>query len=99
MPVMFWRAGSGLQFEPRGEEELKGLPGVWATFAAHPCLWRRRRTCPLSPARCAPGSLPIGAWGTVNRAAVRGAFGLRGVWLGDPCTIGGCTAHRWCGGM
>jgi class 3 adenylate cyclase len=29
-------AGSGLQFEPRGEHELKGVPGVWATFAAHP---------------------------------------------------------------
>ena len=27
-------AGSGLQFEPRGERELKGLPGTWPTFAA-----------------------------------------------------------------
>jgi len=26
-------AGSGLQFEPRGERELKGVPGVWQTFA------------------------------------------------------------------
>jgi class 3 adenylate cyclase len=27
-------AGSGLQFEPRGEHELKGIPGTWSTFAA-----------------------------------------------------------------
>jgi class 3 adenylate cyclase len=27
-------AGSGLQFEPRGERELKGVPGTWAIFAA-----------------------------------------------------------------
>lgn len=27
-------AGSGLQFEPRGEHELKGVPGTWPTFAA-----------------------------------------------------------------
>jgi class 3 adenylate cyclase len=27
-------AGSGLQFEPRGEHELKGVPGAWPTFAA-----------------------------------------------------------------
>ncbi len=26
-------AGSGLDFEPRGEYELKGVPGVWPTFA------------------------------------------------------------------
>ena len=26
--------GSGLQFEPRGEHELKGVPGAWPTFAA-----------------------------------------------------------------
>jgi class 3 adenylate cyclase len=26
-------AGSGLQFEPRGEHQLKGVPGSWATFA------------------------------------------------------------------
>jgi class 3 adenylate cyclase len=29
-------AGSGLQFEPRGEHELKGVPGGWLTFAAYP---------------------------------------------------------------
>jgi class 3 adenylate cyclase len=29
-------AGSGLQFEDRGEHELKGVPGTWATFAAQP---------------------------------------------------------------
>jgi class 3 adenylate cyclase len=28
-------AGSGLQFEARGEHELKGVPGTWATFAAN----------------------------------------------------------------
>ena len=27
-------AGSGLRFEPRGEHELKGVPGAWPTFAA-----------------------------------------------------------------
>ena len=27
-------AGSGLEFEPRGENELKGVPGTWPTFAA-----------------------------------------------------------------
>jgi class 3 adenylate cyclase len=29
-------AGSGLQFEPRGEHQLKGVPGTWPTFAARP---------------------------------------------------------------
>jgi class 3 adenylate cyclase len=29
-------AGSGLEFEDRGERELKGVPGTWATFAALP---------------------------------------------------------------
>jgi class 3 adenylate cyclase len=29
-------AGSGLQFEARGEHQLKGVPGTWATFAALP---------------------------------------------------------------
>jgi class 3 adenylate cyclase/pimeloyl-ACP methyl ester carboxylesterase len=29
-------AGSGLQFEPRGEHQLKGVPGTWPTFAAQP---------------------------------------------------------------
>jgi class 3 adenylate cyclase len=29
-------AGSGLQFEPRGEHQLKGVPGTWPTFAAAP---------------------------------------------------------------
>jgi class 3 adenylate cyclase len=29
-------AGSGLQFEPRGEHQLKGVPGTWSTFAAVP---------------------------------------------------------------
>jgi class 3 adenylate cyclase len=28
-------AGSGLQFEPRGEHELKGVPGRWPMFAVH----------------------------------------------------------------
>jgi len=28
--------GSGLQFEGRGEHQLKGVPGTWATFAAQP---------------------------------------------------------------
>jgi class 3 adenylate cyclase/pimeloyl-ACP methyl ester carboxylesterase len=27
-------AGSGLEFEPRGEHQLKGVPGTWPTFAA-----------------------------------------------------------------
>jgi class 3 adenylate cyclase len=27
-------AGSGLQFEPRGEHQLKGVPGTWPVFAA-----------------------------------------------------------------
>jgi class 3 adenylate cyclase len=27
-------AGSGLQFAPRGEHQLKGVPGSWSTFAA-----------------------------------------------------------------
>jgi class 3 adenylate cyclase len=27
-------AGSGLQFEPRGEHQLKGIPGTWPTFTA-----------------------------------------------------------------
>jgi class 3 adenylate cyclase/pimeloyl-ACP methyl ester carboxylesterase len=27
-------AGSGLGFEPRAEHELKGVPGIWPTFAA-----------------------------------------------------------------
>jgi class 3 adenylate cyclase len=27
-------AGSGLRFEPRGEHELKGVPGTWQLFAA-----------------------------------------------------------------
>jgi class 3 adenylate cyclase/pimeloyl-ACP methyl ester carboxylesterase len=27
-------AGSGLQFEARGEHQLKGVPGTWATFVA-----------------------------------------------------------------
>jgi class 3 adenylate cyclase len=27
-------AGSGLQFQPRGEHQLKGVPGTWPTFAA-----------------------------------------------------------------
>jgi hypothetical protein len=26
-------AGSGLEFEERGEHELKGVPGKWAIFA------------------------------------------------------------------
>jgi len=29
-------AGSGLQFEPRGQHQLKGVPGTWLTFAAIP---------------------------------------------------------------
>ena len=29
-------AGSGLQFEPSGEHQLKGVPGTWPIFAAHP---------------------------------------------------------------
>jgi class 3 adenylate cyclase len=29
-------AGSGLHFEPRGEHELKGVPGRWPTFIALP---------------------------------------------------------------
>jgi class 3 adenylate cyclase len=28
-------AGSGLQFDPRGDHQLKGVPGTWLTFAAH----------------------------------------------------------------
>jgi class 3 adenylate cyclase len=26
-------AGSGIEFEPRGEQELKGVPGAWALFS------------------------------------------------------------------
>jgi class 3 adenylate cyclase len=29
-------AGSGLHFEPRGEHQLKGVPGTWPAFAAMP---------------------------------------------------------------
>jgi class 3 adenylate cyclase len=29
-------AGSGLEFEDRGEHVLKGLPGAWRVFAATP---------------------------------------------------------------
>jgi class 3 adenylate cyclase len=29
-------AGSGLQFEPRGEHHLKGVPGTWPTFGVQP---------------------------------------------------------------
>jgi class 3 adenylate cyclase len=28
-------AGSDLQFEPRGEHQLKGVPGTWPIFLAH----------------------------------------------------------------
>jgi class 3 adenylate cyclase len=28
-------AGSDLAFEPRGEHQLKGVPGTWPVFAAH----------------------------------------------------------------
>jgi class 3 adenylate cyclase len=28
-------AGSGIEFESRGEHELKGVPGTWPTFVAH----------------------------------------------------------------
>ena len=28
-------AGSGLSFDPRGEEELKGVPGRWRLYSAH----------------------------------------------------------------
>jgi class 3 adenylate cyclase len=28
--------GSGLRFEPRGDQELKGVPGTWPIFAARP---------------------------------------------------------------
>ena len=31
-------AGSGLHFEPRGEHELKGVPGTWPTFAAQTAI-------------------------------------------------------------
>jgi class 3 adenylate cyclase len=29
-------AGSGLQFQSRGEHQLKGVPGQWPVFAAQP---------------------------------------------------------------
>ena len=29
-------AGSGLQFDPRGERELKGVPGSWPIFGVQP---------------------------------------------------------------
>jgi class 3 adenylate cyclase len=29
-------AGSGLQFQPHGEHELKGVPGTWPIFATQP---------------------------------------------------------------
>ena len=28
-------SGSGLEFEPRGEHQLKGVPGTWPIFLAH----------------------------------------------------------------
>jgi pimeloyl-ACP methyl ester carboxylesterase len=31
-------AGSGIEFEPRGEHELKGVPDMWRLFAADPGL-------------------------------------------------------------
>jgi class 3 adenylate cyclase len=33
--VLDLTAGSDLQFEPRGEHQLKGVPGTWPIFAAH----------------------------------------------------------------
>ena len=32
--VVALTAGSDLQFNPRGERQLKGVPGTWAIFAA-----------------------------------------------------------------
>jgi hypothetical protein len=32
--------GSGLEFEARGEHELKGVPGTWRLFAVR--SWTRR---------------------------------------------------------
>jgi class 3 adenylate cyclase len=29
-------AGSGITFDPRGDHELKGIPGSWPIFAANP---------------------------------------------------------------
>jgi hypothetical protein len=29
-------AGSGLEFEDRGEHELKGVPGKWSLYALRP---------------------------------------------------------------
>jgi class 3 adenylate cyclase len=31
-------AGSGLQFEARGEHKLKGVPGTWSIFSTHPTI-------------------------------------------------------------
>ena len=31
-------AGSGLEFAPHGEHQLKGVPGTWPTFAAQTSL-------------------------------------------------------------
>jgi class 3 adenylate cyclase len=31
-------AGSGLQFEPHGEHELKGVPGTWPIFSTDPAI-------------------------------------------------------------
>jgi class 3 adenylate cyclase len=39
-------AGSGFEFEDRGEHELKGVPGTWQLYAVKP--WRRHRSADLA---------------------------------------------------
>jgi class 3 adenylate cyclase len=34
--------GSGIEFEPPGEHQLKGIPGTWPTFAALPSNLNRK---------------------------------------------------------
>lgn len=68
--------GAGLEFAPRGEHDLKGVPGRWELFAASRPLWDERpEPIPAEPtpldrlvvraARRSPGSLRI-----ANRLAV-----------------------------
>jgi len=50
-------AGSGLEFEPRGEHELKGVPGTGLTFAAPTGGGLARRDDPTSVANSDPLTL------------------------------------------
>ena len=43
--VVALTAGSDLQFNPRGERQLKGVPGTWAIFAAKSLNCLPRHIC------------------------------------------------------